>query len=182
MEQFQKNVTKHETVKTLNISTSSTVYNIFRRFRESGEMSVRKVKDQQWMLMIFGPSGSTPVKTGLILSWTPLRGSGTLPQITAGFKNTAGLKNISRNQWAKAGLKWTESIKLFYGQKNQNFKFFVGASDTVSLGLKTATLRPDISSHLGRCGAAHIWRGFRPTSCPIQTSLSGKDFHVSAGQ
>lgn len=52
----------------------STVYNIIKTFRECGEISVHKAKNQYCILVIFVPSGCTALKTGMILSWRSLHG------------------------------------------------------------------------------------------------------------
>ena len=41
-----------------------------------------KAEGQNWMCVIFRPSGSTALKTDMILYWTSLMDSGTLPEIT----------------------------------------------------------------------------------------------------
>jgi len=62
MEQLQNIVPQFESVTTMTIP-SSTEHNIIKRFRESGDISVT-----------FRPSGSSALKTDLILSWKPLPG------------------------------------------------------------------------------------------------------------
>ncbi len=54
VEQYQKGVSRRKIAKSLKLS-SSTVHNIIQRFRESGTISVRRVKAGKpyWMPMIF---------------------------------------------------------------------------------------------------------------------------------
>uniref|UniRef100_A0A3P8Z1C6 sphingomyelin phosphodiesterase n=1 Tax=Esox lucius TaxID=8010 RepID=A0A3P8Z1C6_ESOLU len=58
--------------------SSSTVHNIIKRFRESGEISVYnrpgRRSRQYWMAVIFAPSGGTALKTDKILLWKSLHG------------------------------------------------------------------------------------------------------------
>ncbi len=59
VEYFKNNVPQRQIAKALQIS-SSTVRKIIKRFREIGEISVRKrdkAEDLHWMLVVFGPSG-----------------------------------------------------------------------------------------------------------------------------
>ncbi len=65
---FKNNVPQRQIVKALQIS-SYTAHNIIKRFRETGEISVRC-----WMPMVFGPSDDTASLIGMILSLTLLNG------------------------------------------------------------------------------------------------------------
>ncbi len=67
VEYFKNNVPQRQIAKALQIS-SFTEHNI-KRFRETGEFSVRC-----WMLMVFGPSDGTASLIGMILSLTLLNG------------------------------------------------------------------------------------------------------------
>ncbi len=75
VEYFKINVPQRQIAKALQIS-SSTVHNIIKRFRETGEISVRKDKaeDLCWMPVVFGPSDDTASLIGMILSLTLLNG------------------------------------------------------------------------------------------------------------
>ncbi len=66
VEYFKNNVPQHQTGKALQIS-SSTVHNIIKRFRETGEISVRKGQGQRL-------SDDTASLIGMILSLTLLNG------------------------------------------------------------------------------------------------------------
>ena len=59
----ENNVPQHQIAKALQIS-SSTVHNIIKRFRKTGEISVRKAEDLYWM----------PVVISMIVSMTLLNG------------------------------------------------------------------------------------------------------------
>ncbi len=76
MEYFKNNVPQHQIAKALQI-LSSTVHKIIKRFREIGEISVRKrdkAEDLHWMLVVFGPSDDTASLIGMTLSLTLLNG------------------------------------------------------------------------------------------------------------
>ncbi len=66
VEYFKNNVPQHQIAKALQISTS-TVHNIIKRFRETGEISVHKEQGQR-PLLVFGPSDDTASLIGMILS------------------------------------------------------------------------------------------------------------------
>ncbi len=88
VEYFKNNVPQRQIAKALQIS-SSTVHNIIKRFRETGEISVRKGQGQRpcWMPVVFGPSDDTASLIGMILSLTLLNGPGILPETTVGKHN-----------------------------------------------------------------------------------------------
>lgn len=68
---FQNNLPHHEIAKTLNISSSA----VTQYQKKSGESLCAKdkaKKPQYWTLMVFRPSGSTALNTGMILTWKPL--------------------------------------------------------------------------------------------------------------
>ncbi len=67
----KNNVPQHQIAKALQIS-SSTVHNIIKRFRETGEMD--KAGDLCWMSVVFRPSDDTASLIGVILSLTLLNG------------------------------------------------------------------------------------------------------------
>ncbi len=71
MEYFKNNVPQRQIAKGLRIS-SSTVHNIIKRFRETGEISVRK--GQGWRPLLdahgLGRSDDTASLIGMILSVT----------------------------------------------------------------------------------------------------------------
>ncbi len=75
VEYFKNNVPQRQIAKALQIS-SSTVHNIIKRFRETGEISVRKGQGRRpcWMPVVFGPSDDTASLIGMILSLTLLNG------------------------------------------------------------------------------------------------------------
>ncbi len=75
VEYFKNNVPQHHIAKDLQIS-SSTVHNIIKRFRETGEISVRKGQGRRPLLdaVVFGPSDDTASLIGMILSLTLLNG------------------------------------------------------------------------------------------------------------
>ena len=68
----EKSVPQHKITKTLKIPPSTV--HIIKRFRESGGVSVRK--GQGWRSKmaahVLGTSGSTALKTGMVLNWTSL--------------------------------------------------------------------------------------------------------------
>ncbi len=146
MEYFKNNVP----AKALHIS-SSTVHNIIKRFRETGEiLCVRdKVEDLCWMLVIFGPLDNTALLFGMILSLTLLKGPRNTSRNHWSTVNTI-CRAICRCQlklydakkkpyvnlvqkrrhvmWAKANLKWTvskwKSVSCQKsGQTSPNLKF-----------------------------------------------------------
>ncbi len=82
VEYFKNNVPQHQIVKALQIS-SSTVHNIIKRFRETGEISARKGQGRRPLLDAHGlrPLDDTASLIGMILSLT--------------FQN--GPRNTSRN-------------------------------------------------------------------------------------
>ncbi len=75
VEYFKNNVPQRQIAKALQIS-SSTVYNIIKRFRETGEISVRKGQGRRLLLdaVVFGPSDNTASLIGMILSLSLLNG------------------------------------------------------------------------------------------------------------
>ncbi len=82
VEYFKNNVLQPHITKTLQIS-SSTVHNIIKSFRETGEIPVHKGPGRRPLLeaVVFGPSDDTASFIGIILSMTLLN----------------GLRNTSRN-------------------------------------------------------------------------------------
>ncbi len=74
VEYFKNNVPQRQIAKALQIS-SSTVHNIIKRFRETGEISVRKGQGRRPLLdVVFGPSDDTASIIGMILSLILLNG------------------------------------------------------------------------------------------------------------
>ncbi len=75
VEYFKNNVPQRQIAKPLLIS-SSTVHNIIKRFRETGEISVRKGRDRRPLLMpvVFLPSDDTASLIGMIRSLTLING------------------------------------------------------------------------------------------------------------
>ncbi len=75
VEYFKNNVPQRQIAKALQIS-SSTVHKIIKRFRETGEISVRKGQGRRPLLdvVVFGPSDDTASLIGMILSLTLLNG------------------------------------------------------------------------------------------------------------
>ncbi len=69
VEYFKNNIPQRKISKALQIS-SSTVHNIIKRFRETGEISVRKGQCRRPLLdaVVFGPSDNTASLIGMILS------------------------------------------------------------------------------------------------------------------
>ncbi len=74
VEYFKNNVPQRQIAKALQIS-SSTVHNIIKRFRETGEISVRKGQGRRPLLdaVVFGPSDDTASLIGMIMSLTLLQ-------------------------------------------------------------------------------------------------------------
>ncbi len=70
VEYFKNNIPQRQIAKALQIS-SSTVHNIIKRFRETGEI---KAEDLCWSPVVFGPSDDTASLIGMILSLTLLNG------------------------------------------------------------------------------------------------------------
>ncbi len=76
VEYFKNNIPQRQIAKALQI-WSSTVHNIIKRLRETGEISVcvrDKAEDLCWMPVVFGPSDDTGSFIGMILSLTLLNG------------------------------------------------------------------------------------------------------------
>ncbi len=73
VEYFKNNIPQRQIANALQIS-SSTVHNIIKRFRETGEISVPKGQDLCWMPVVYGPSDDTASLIGMILSLTLLNG------------------------------------------------------------------------------------------------------------
>ncbi len=75
MDYFKNYVPQRQITKALQTS-SSTVHNIIKRFRESGEISVRKGQGQRPLLDAHGlrPSDDTESLVGMIQSLTLLNG------------------------------------------------------------------------------------------------------------
>ncbi len=75
VEYFKNNVAQRQIAKALQIS-SSTVHNIIKRFRETGEISVPKGQGRRPLLDARGlrPSDNTASLIGMILSLTLLNG------------------------------------------------------------------------------------------------------------
>ncbi len=70
VEYFKNNVPQCQIAKALQIS-SSTVHNIIKRFRETGEISARKGQGRRpfcWMPVVFGPSDNTASLISMSLS------------------------------------------------------------------------------------------------------------------
>ncbi len=88
VEYFKNNVPQRQIAKALQI-TSSTVHNIIKTFRETGEISVRKGQGRRPLLdaVVFRPSDDTASLIGMILSLTLLMGPGILPETTVGKHN-----------------------------------------------------------------------------------------------
>ncbi len=75
VEYFKNNFPQRQIAKALQIS-SSTVRNIIKRFRETGEIAVLKGQCRRPLLdaVVFGPSDDTASLIGMILSLTCLNG------------------------------------------------------------------------------------------------------------
>ncbi len=75
VEYFKNNIPQRQIAKALQIS-SPTVHNIIKRFRETGEISVRKGQGRRPLLdpVVFRPSDDTASLIGMILSLTLLNG------------------------------------------------------------------------------------------------------------
>jgi len=75
VEYFKNNVPQLQIAKALQISLS-TVHNIIKRFRETGETSVRKGQGRRPLLDARGlrPSDDTALLIGMIVSMTLLNG------------------------------------------------------------------------------------------------------------
>ncbi len=67
VEYFKNNVPQHQIAKALQISPS-TVHNIIKRFRETGEIYVHKGQGRRHLL--FGPSDGTASLICMIMSLT----------------------------------------------------------------------------------------------------------------
>ncbi len=88
VEYFKYNVPQRQIAKALQIS-SSTVHNIIKRFRETGEISVRKGQGRRPLLDARGLRALRRhcITHGMILSLTLLMGPGILPETTVGKHN-----------------------------------------------------------------------------------------------
>ncbi len=180
VEYFKNNVPQRQIAKALQIS-SSTVHNIIKRFRETGEISVRKGQGEDlcWMPVVFGPSD-----------------------------DTEGPK-CHRVLWAKAHLKWTVSKwKSVLWSDESKFDILVGNHRRCVLRAKEEGDLPEVLSAFSSkasisdgmgvhkcirygqlaCFGRHyecwkVCKGFRATYAPLQTtSISVKALCISAGQ
>ncbi len=84
VEYFKNNVPQHQIAKALQIS-SSTVHNIIKRFRETGEISVRK--GQGWCPWSSGPQTTLHHSSAWFCHWHYWMGPGILPETTVGKHN-----------------------------------------------------------------------------------------------
>ncbi len=158
VEYFKKNVPQRQIAKALQIS-SSTVHNIIKRFRETGEISVRKGQGRRplldarglralrrhcithqhdsviditkWALEYFQkPLSVNTIRRAICRCQLKLYHAKRKPYVNMVQKHRRVL-------WAKAHLKWTVSKwKVFYGQTSPNLTFLLEITDTVSSGLK----------------------------------------------
>ncbi len=177
VEQYQKGVSQRKIAKSLKLS-SSTVHNIFQRFRESGTISVRKGQGRKTILdardlralrrHCITYRNATVME---ITTWAQEYFQKTLSVNTIHrairrcrlklfrSKQKPYLNMIQKRRrflWAKAHLNglW-QSGKLFCGQTNQNLKFFLENWDAMSAGLKrTWTTQVVISAQFR---SLHLW-------------------------
>ncbi len=157
VEYFKNNVPQHQIAKALQIS-SSTVHNIIKRFRESGEISVRKGQGRRPLLDARGlralrwhcithrhdsvieitkwaqeyiqkPLSVNTIRRAICKNQLNLYHAKRKPYVNM-------VQKRRRVLWAKAHLKWFQSGKVFYGQTSPNLTFLMEIMDTVSSGLK----------------------------------------------
>ncbi len=76
VEYFENNIPQRQIAKALLISSSTVHIIIIKRFRETGEISVRKGQALRPLLnaVVFGPRDDTASLIGMILSLTLLNG------------------------------------------------------------------------------------------------------------
>ncbi len=120
VEYFKNNVPQRQITKALQIS-SSTLHNISKRFRETGEISVCKGPGRRPLLDAHGllqmPSKALSCKKEAICEHGP-----EVPSCPVGqgsFK-----------------MDCFKEEKVFYGQKSPNLTFLLEITDAVSSGLK----------------------------------------------
>ncbi len=157
MEYFKNNVPQHQIAKALQI-WSSTVHDIIKRFRETGEISVRK--GQGWRPLLDARSLRALRRHCInhrhdsvidITKWAqeyfqkPLSVNTIhraicrcqLKLYHAKIKPYVNMVQKRRHVlWAKAHLKWTVCGKVSYGEASPNSIFLLEITDSVSSGLK----------------------------------------------
>ncbi len=183
VEYFKNNVPQHQIATALQIS-SSTVHNIIIRFRETGEISVRKGHGRR---LLFDAHQTRTLHHCIctarhcithrhdsvidITKWAqeyfqkPLSVNTICRaicrcQLKLYHAKRKPYVNMVQKQhrvvWAKAPLKWTVSnLKMFYGQTRLNLTFLLEITDTVSSGLK----RRETFQHVIRIHfkSQHLW-------------------------
>ncbi len=155
VEYFKNNAPQRQIAKVLQIS-SSTVHNIIKRFRETGEISVCKGQSQRPLLDARGlralrrhrlthrhdsviditkwaqeyfqkPLPVNTIRRAICRCQLKLYHAKRKPYVNM-------VQKCCRVLWAKAHLKWTG--KVFYGQTSPNLTFLLEITDAVSSGLK----------------------------------------------
>ncbi len=153
VEYLKNNVPQHQIAKALQIS-SSTVHNIIKRFRETGEIAVRKGQGRRPLLDARGLRAlrwhCITHRYDSVIDITK-RGPGILPETTVGkhnpmchlqmpakalsCKNEANVNMVQKHHrvlWDKAHLKWTVSKwKSVLWWDESKFDILVG-NDAVS--------------------------------------------------
>ncbi len=163
VEYFKNNVTQHQIAKALQIS-SSTVHNIIKRFRETGEISVRKGQGWRPLLDARGLRGLrrhciTHRHDSVIditkwaqeyfqkpLSINTIHRAICRCQLKLYHAKRKPYVNMVQKRrrvlWAKAHLKWTVSKwksgsdEFFCNKKNYNLTLLLEITDAVSSGLR----------------------------------------------
>ncbi len=158
VEYFKNNVPQHQIAKALQIS-SSTVHNIIKRFRETGEICVCKGHGRR---PLFDAHGLRALRRHCITHWhdsviditkcaqeyfqkplsvNTIRRAICRCQLKLYHAKRKPYVNMVQKRrrvlWAKAPLKWFQSGKVFYGKTSPNLTFLLEITDTVSSGLKS---------------------------------------------
>ncbi len=166
VEYFENNVPRPQIAKALQIS-SSTVHNTIKRFREIGEISVRKGQGRRPLLDARGLRALrrhciTHRQDSVIditkwaqeyfqksLSVNTIRRAICRCQLKLYHAKRKPYVNMVQKHhcvlWAKAHLKLFESGKVFYGQTSPNLTFLFEITDAVSSWLKRGTFQRVIS-------------------------------------
>ncbi len=189
MEYFKYNIYQCQNAKALQIS-SSTVHNIIKGFRETGEISVRKGQGRRPLLDACGlrPSEDTASRRDSVidntkwaqeyfqkpLSVNTIRCAICRCQLRLCQAKRKPYVNMVQKRccvlWAKALLNGPfQSGKVFYDQTSPNLIFLLEITDAVSSGLKMReTFQRVITQHLWRYGGAFVICSI----IPIYTSAS----------
>ena len=156
---------------------SSTVHNIIKRFRNQEDWlcTWNMAKGQNWMRVILRPSGTTALKTGVILYWTSLHGPKNFHKSLSvntvhraihkcqlklhHAKKKSYMQTIQKHislLWAKAHLKWFEAKwKTVLRSDKSKFEIIFGNHGCPVLWTKQERYYPTFIS--GQFKSLHLW-------------------------